>query len=155
MSDRKSIKHMQGAVSIEFALTFGLFFALLYAIVSYALVFMLVQGFTSAAEDGLRAGISVDCSGLSTTNCINSHIIPTVRQQAVTSLSWMPANVRSAVLGTNGNLVEVTCDSTNCEAVIRYSNYATTGLTPVITLPVIGAVPRLPQDLVGRGSLRL
>lgn len=146
---------MGGAVSIEFAMVFGLFLALLYAIVSYALVFALVQSFTNAAEDGLRAAVAVDCSGLTAADCVDSQIVPTVQQQVVASLSWLPAAIRDHVLGADGSQVEVSCDGETCEAVVRYADYLSNPITPVVHLPLIGDVPRLPQDLVGRGRLRL
>lgn len=145
----------RGAIAIEFALVFGLFVALLYAIVGYGMVFMLVQSFTWASEDSLRAAIAVDCKGLSTTNCVNTRIRPAVQAQAVASLNWLPANVQTTVLGTAGAKVEVTCDTTTCEAVIRYPSYDTNPMLPIIDLPLVGKVPRVPRDLVGRARLRI
>jgi Flp pilus assembly protein TadG len=145
----------RGAVAIEFALVLGLFIALLYAIISYAFVFMFIQCFTYASEDGLRAAIAVDCVGLTSTQCRDNRIAPAVRAQAVNSLSWLPAQVAAKVLGTNGANVDVNCDSSSCEAVISYDNYRDSPILPIITLPVIGDVPRLPQDLVGRARLHM
>lgn len=150
-----SRSRMQGAVAIEFALVFVLFIALLYAIVSYAVVFMLVQSFTYASEDGLRAAIAVDCAGLSTNDCFEDEIKPAVRAQVVESLSWLPAGLSANVLGTNGDRVAVTIQNDDtCEAVISY-DYAADPLIPVLNLPVIGAVPRLPATLIGRARLRI
>jgi hypothetical protein len=148
-------QRMHGAVSIEFALILGLFLAILYAIVSYALVFMLVQSFTSASEDGLRAAVAVDCAGLAAADCVDQRITPAVRTQALASLSWLPADIRDTVLGSDGSLVEVDCDGETCAATIRYADYLNDPMIPVIHLPLLGAVPRLPQDLIGSARLRI
>lgn len=149
-----SLKRMQGAVAIEFALVLGIFLALVYAVVTYALVFVLIQGFTYASEDGLRAAIAVDCSGLTPGECLEEQIRPAVRAQVMDSLGWLPADVRNRALGADGSLVTVDCVGDTCEAVISY-NYAADPLLPVLTLPAIGAVPRVPDNLIGRARLRL
>ncbi|MFT5574574.1 MAG: Flp pilus assembly protein TadG [Bermanella sp.] len=145
----------RGAAAIEFSLVFPVFLALIYSIATYSTVFMLIQGFTYASEDALRAAIAVDCDGLTTQECIDDRITPAVRAQAVSSLSWLPASVKTQVLGAAGELVLVDCTAGTCTVEIRYDNYANNPLIPAITLPAIGTIPRIPQDLVGRASLRV
>lgn len=145
----------RGAAAIEFSLVFPIFLALLYAIVSYSTVFMLIQGFTYASEDALRAALAVDCDGLTAQECVDDRITPAVRGQVVTSLSWLPESVKTQVLGNNGEEVVVNCVSGTCTVEVRYDNYATNPLVPSITLPAIGTIPRVPQHLVGRASLRV
>lgn len=145
----------RGAAAIEFSLVFPIFLALLYAIVSYSMVFMLIQGFTYASEDALRAALAVDCDGLTAQECVNDRITPAVREQVVTSLAWLPQSVKNQVLGNNGEEVVVNCASGTCTVEVRYDNYATNPLVPSITLPAIGTIPRVPQHLVGRASLRV
>lgn len=145
----------RGAAAIEFSLVFPVFLALIYSIVTYSTVFMLIQGFTYASEDALRAAIAVDCNGLTTQECIDDHITPAVRAQAVNSLVWLPESVKTQVLGAAGEKVVVNCTGGTCTVEIRYNNYATNPLIPAITLPAIGTIPRIPQDLVGRASLRV
>lgn len=145
----------RGASAIEFSLVFPIFLAMIYSIVTYSTVFMLIQGFTYASEDALRAAIAVDCDGLTSQQCIDDRITPAVRAQAVSSLSWLPASVKSQVLGTDGDQVVVDCSGGTCTVEVRYNNYAGNPLIPAITLPAIGTIPRIPQDLVGRASLRV
>lgn len=145
----------RGAAAIEFSLVFPVFLALIYAIVTYSVVFMLIQGFTYASEDALRAAIAVDCDGLTSQECIDDRITPAVRAQAVNSLTWLPASVKAQVLGAAGEEVVVNCSSGTCTVEIRYDNYASNPLIPAITLPAIGTIPRIPQNLVGRASLRI
>jgi len=148
---------MQGSVAIEFALVFGVFMALFYAAVSYGVVFMLIQSFTYAAEDGLRAALKVDCTGIDANACTSDRIAPAVQAQVATTLSWLPAAIKTQVLGNNGQNVQVNCGSADatCEAVVQYSNYAANPLVPVIQLPIIGSVPKLPVNLAGRARLRI
>ncbi|WP_372749942.1 TadE/TadG family type IV pilus assembly protein [Litorivivens sp.] len=149
-------KHTQrGASAIEFSLIFPVFMALIYAIVTYSMVFMLIQSFTYASEDALRAAIAVDCQGLTTQQCIDDRITPAVRTQVVSTLDWLPASVKSEVLGASGEKVVVNCVSDTCTVEVRYNNYDSNPLIPAITLPTIGTIPRIPQHLVGRASLRV
>lgn len=149
------LKRQRGAAAIEFAIVFVAFLALVYAIVAYGMVFMLTQSFTYAAEDGLRAAIAVDCTGLTVAECTDDRITPAIRAQAVTSLSWLPTAVRDEVLGTGGSNVVVNCVDDTCTAEVRYNNYRTNPVIPALVLPLIGEVPRIPDDLVGRASLRV
>ena len=145
----------RGASAIEFSLIFPVFLALIYSIVTYSTVFMLIQAFTYASEDALRSALAVDCDGLTNQQCIDDRITPAVREQAVNSLSWLPAAAKSQVLGTDGDAVVVSCSGDTCTVEIRYNNYASNPLIPAITLPAIGTVPRIPQNLIGRASLRV
>ena len=145
----------RGASAIEFSLVFPVFLALIYSIVTYSTVFMLIQGFTYASEDALRAAIAVDCDGLTSQQCIDDRITPAIRTQAVSSLSWLPESVKTQVLGAGGEQVVVNCTGGTCTVEVRYNDYASNPLIPAITLPAIGTIPRIPQDLVGRASLRV
>lgn len=151
----KSRSHQQGATAIEFALVLPVFLAVVYAMVSYALVFMLTQSFTYASEDALRAALAVDCTGLTAQQCVNDQITPAVRTQVATTLDWLPADVKSVVVGSNGDQVSVSCTADTCTVEVRYDNYTTNPMIPIITLPGIGNIPQVPDDLVGRASLRV
>ena len=151
----RTATRQRGASAIEFSLVFPVFLALLYAIVSYSTIFMLVQGFTYASEDALRAALAVDCDGLTAQECVDDRITPAVREQVVSSLSWLPESIKNQVLGSDGDEVVVSCVSGTCTVEVRYDNYASNPLIPSITLPAIGTIPRIPQHLVGRASLRV
>lgn len=49
------LTHQQGAYALEFALTFFLFFLLLYAVLTYGLIFVAQQTLNRAAETGARS----------------------------------------------------------------------------------------------------
>lgn len=145
----------RGASAIEFSIVLPVFMALLYGIVTYATVFLLIQSFTYASEDALRAAVAVDCEGLTSQQCIDDRITPAIRSQVVTSLDWLPPSVKSIVLGASGEEVVVSCSGDTCTVEVRYDNYDTNPLIPAVTLPAIGTIPRIPQHLIGRASLRV
>ncbi|MAY36803.1 MAG: pilus assembly protein TadE [Spongiibacteraceae bacterium] len=148
-------KRQRGASAIEFSLVLPVFLALMYAVVSYSTVFLLIQSFTYASEDALRAAVAVDCDGLTSQQCIDNQITPAVRAQVVSSLDWLPPSVKSIVLGSAGEEVVVNCVGDTCTVEVRYDNYSTNPLIPAVTLPAIGTIPRVPQHLIGRASLRV
>src|SRR5476651_1754969 len=53
-------KSQKGAVAIEFALVFVVFFAVFYGLVSYSLPFVLMQSFNEATAEALRRSVAVD-----------------------------------------------------------------------------------------------
>lgn len=150
----------RGAAAIEFALIFLPLFALFYAIVSYGLVMALMQGMTLAAEEGARAAVAIDPSAYdSTAQYIENGVAPRVRERVGASLSWLPESIRTHVLGAGNANVNVTHSMDAGEVMltvqVRYANYADAPLIPTLTLPGIGAVPRLANDLQAQAIIRL
>jgi Flp pilus assembly protein TadG len=137
-----------GASALEFALVLPVFLLFFYGLVQYGLVFVLSIGFTAAASDAARSAVSVDPEE----DDYESLVIERARAVAVARLSWLPEAAREAVLGTDGQNVELRFESdatlgTVVEVVVRYPDYADAPLAPVFTLPVFGEVPPLPQEL--------
>lgn len=56
-SPRTLRRGQRGAYAVEFALVFGLFFLLAYAVLTYGLIFAAQQSLNLAAEDGARAAL--------------------------------------------------------------------------------------------------
>jgi Flp pilus assembly protein TadG len=56
--DVRRVHAQRGATAIEFALLFPLFFAILYAIITFSLIFVAQQNLTLAAEEGARAALN-------------------------------------------------------------------------------------------------
>jgi Flp pilus assembly protein TadG len=143
-----------GAAAIEFALLFLLFFVLFYAMVSYALVFMLQNAIVHAAEEGARAAISVDPLAYSSSSSyINNGIVPTVRSTVGNSLDWLPAKAKSHALGVGNGNVQVSVSNGVLTVQVAYPNYRSDPLLPVLNFPGFG--PIIPQSLQGRAILRL
>lgn len=147
----------EGAAAIEFALLFLMFFVLFYAIVAYSLAMLLMQGLTQAAEEGVRSAISVDRLAFATEAAYDSHVENLVRTRVQTELSWLPDKAKLVVLSAENIVVLPTTVGTQklVTVTVRYPGYATDGLIPTLKLPLVGDVPRLPNDLVGRASVQL
>lgn len=147
-------RHRQrGAAAIEFGLIFILFFAIFYAIVSYSLAMLIMQGLSHAAEEGARAALAVDPLAYAGPAAYTDAVETAAETQAAQALAWLPDKAHQQIVENNkvtatvvGNLLTVT---------VTYPNYATNGLIPTLTLPGVGAVPRLPTDLVGQASLQI
>lgn len=148
----KTRAHSQrGAAAIEFALVFILFFSLFYAIVSYSLAMLLMQGLTQAAEEGVRAAIAVNPLAFANGNDYASAVDSTAKNRASEALTWLPAKAWQQI----ENNIQISSTSNLVSVTITYPNYAHNGLVPTLRLPLIGDVPRLPNDLVGHASLQI
>ncbi len=146
----------RGSTAIEYALLFLPFFALFYAIVSYGFVFMLVQSFCAAAEGGARAAVAVDPTAYSNSDdYINNGVTVEVRKQVARQLDWLPAQVKSHVLGSANQNVSVSYAANVLTVVVGYQNYTANPVVPLLSLPFIGAVPKVPARLVGTATARL
>ena len=144
-------KHQSGNAAIEFALIFVIAFVVFYATVTYSLTFLLKQGFTQAAQEGVRSAIKVDPTIFSSTSAYESTVETTAQSTATQALSWLPASAvpkvsYSASYAPGTGVLTVT---------VSYLNYKTAGLLPVLSFPGVGAVPNVPTDLVGTAKLML
>ncbi|BCO31783.1 hypothetical protein TspCOW1_18860 [Thiohalobacter sp. COW1] len=133
-------------------------FALFYAIVSYGLVFLLMESFSSAAEGGARAAVAVDPTAYTDTNdYLNNGVIPVVRDQVAAQLGWLPDSIKDVVLGADNQNVRVSLDSSNQVLTVEvgYEDYHSSPVIPMLTLPMIGALPKVPAELGSRATVRL
>ncbi|HJW24508.1 MAG TPA: TadE/TadG family type IV pilus assembly protein [Rhodocyclaceae bacterium] len=146
-------RRQRGAAAIEFALLFILFFVLFYAIVAYSLAMLLMQGLTQAAEEGVRAAIAVDPLYYANNSAYMDSVEATARNRAAAALSWLPAKARQQVV--DANHIRAAMNNSVVTVTVTYPNYATNGLVPTLTIPLVGPVPRMPTDLVGEASLRI
>lgn len=143
----------RGAVAIEFAAVFILFFAILYGMLAYCIPLLMLQSFNDAAAAGARVAVSVNSS--LTAAQYQAALQSTVTQAVTDRLSWMPSTwytgcTAGSYLATpvsEGNFTRIT-------VCVRYPG-GNAPLVPVLTLPGIGSVPRLPAVLQGQASLLL
>jgi Flp pilus assembly protein TadG len=141
---------------MEYALLFFPFFALFYGIVSYGFVFMLMGTFGSAAEGGARAAVAIDPTGYSSSgDYLNNGVIPRVRTQVAQQLAWLPDSVKTQVLGSDNQNVGVTLNNNVLTVVVGYQDYPSNPVIPMLNLPLVGAVPKVPARLVGTATARL
>lgn len=146
----------RGSTALEFALLFLPFFALFYAIVSYGLVFLLMESFSSAAEGGARAAVAVDPAAYTdTADFMDNGVIPTVRDQVAAQLDWMPDSIKNEVLGADNQNIAVSLDNRVLTVEVGYEDYHASPVIPMLTLPVVGALPKVPAKLGSRATARL
>lgn len=130
-----------------------LFFVLFYAIVAYSLAMLLMQGLTQAAEEGVRAAIAVNPLSYPDQSAYQAGVEATARNRAAAALSWLPAKARQQVV--DGNQVQAALNNSVVTVTVTYPAYSTNGLVPTLVIPLVGAVPRVPTNLVGQSSLQI
>lgn len=77
-----------GAVAIEFAVLFGVFFVVIYAIIAYSIPMLLMLTFKQVSADAARATLQVDPASSSYAQVLSREITRTVER------SWLPSNWR-------------------------------------------------------------
>ncbi|WP_416311120.1 TadE family protein [Pseudomonas sp. W03] len=149
-----SFQRQRGAVAIEFAGVFVLFFAVLYGLLGYCVPLLMLQAFNDAAASGARIAISVNPQAPG----YNTLLQTTVTTEVNRRLAWMPASWRNGCYG--GSYLEMpppteTIDTrvyTRINVCVSYP-YATSPIVPLLSLPGIGTIPRLPPVLSGKATV--
>lgn len=138
-------KKQAGVAAIEFALIFVILFATFYALVSYTFPLLLLQTFNHAAAQAARMTIQADM-GVSTGNYI-TRVREIANDELDDQLEWLP-NTISSKLSRNINYV-------NGRVVVEivYPNYNAQPVVPKITLPLIGDIPKLPNEIRATASI--
>ena len=141
-------RRQKGAAAIEFAAVFVVFFAVFYGVVSYALPLLMLQSFNQATSEAVRRCVALDPS-----SATYRTDVPALAKQVLTQqLTWMPGSLKfqlasdATVTLTNTNLLTVRID---------YAKAKLAAVLPVLDLPVVGEVPRLPATLGATASLQL
>lgn len=122
------LKHQRrderGAALLEFALVFGIFVFVLYALIAYGMMMSLKNSVTHAAAEGARAAIGVS-AGDTNGNGIDDRL-DAAKAQALASLAWMNSAQKSAttITPTWGS-----CPTTCVKVDISY-NYSQQPLIP-------------------------
>lgn len=154
--NKNTARFQRGAAAIEFALVFLIFFTLFYAMVSYALIFLLKTSFHHAANEGARSAISIDHQAFANdSDYLNQGLMPRVRETVGNTLQWLPNKAREQVLGAGNGNVEVTYANNILTVRVRYPNYIGNPLIPLLTIPGIGAIYSIAGDLQGSAVVRL
>lgn len=141
-------RQQKGAAAIEFVAVFLLFFAVFYGLVSYALPMLMLQSFHHASSEAVRRCVALDPASSS-----HAADVQTLARQVVArQLSWMPA----ALDFQPASDVRVTLSADKVLTVaIDYPKRKLTRVLPLLVLPMIGEVPRLPQRLHAEASVQL
>jgi len=129
----------RGAVAIEFALVFVLFFMVMYGIVAYGMVFAVQHSLTQAVSEGARAAVR-DVGGLPERMAL-------AKTTSATAIAW---------LGGRAPVPQVTsapCAATPfvCVKVLLVYDYLNNPLVPA--LPGLGIA--LPARLTAQATVQL
>lgn len=139
----------KGVAVIEFALVFTLVFAVFWALVSYTFPFILLQAMNRAVAESTRVAANLPTS-LSTDD-YKASVINVAERELSRQLKqgWLPVKFTngltflSARFETNDGLRVLVVEA-------KYPNYSANPIIPILSLPGIGQVPKLPQDLVAK-----
>lgn len=140
-------RRQKGAAAIEFVAVFMVFFAVFYGLVSYALPMLMLQSFNQASSEAVRRCVALDPASASYASDVQTLARQVIDQQ----LAWMPSSLgfqaaNDAQVSVAGKLLTVS---------IRYPSERLGRVMPVLKLPLIGDVPRLPEALQAEASLQL
>ncbi|WP_435034615.1 TadE/TadG family type IV pilus assembly protein [Pseudomonas neuropathica] len=139
-------RKQKGAVAIEFALVFVIFFAVFYGLVSYSLPLLLMQSFNESTAEAVRRSVALDPA----TANYPAAVTATARAELNRQLAWLPGALNfNAAADSNityvGGVLTVT---------INYPTSKLNQALPFLVLPGIGTVPRLPATLRASSSLQ-
>ena len=158
-------RNQHGAIAIEFAVLFSVFFAVLYAIIAYSIPLLLLLTFKQVAADAARATIAVDPAAENATykGNLESQVLTVIGRSWIANTKWYApcsSNTDDAAAGDGDgdgdNYSKLTKDRT-LTVCIRYvsDNYNDNPIVPTLTLPIVGQIPRLPELIEGRSTIRL
>lgn len=138
----------KGAVAIEFAMVFIIFFAVFYGLVSYSVPLLMVQSFNKATAEAVRRSVALEPATPGYDAALIARAKNTLREQ----LTWIPqafnfdANSASdATVTYAGGLLTVR---------VHYSTDKLRQVIPFLVLPGMGSVPALPANLSAQSSLQ-
>ncbi|MBA6115581.1 pilus assembly protein [Pseudomonas putida] len=138
----------KGAAAIEFVAVFMIFFAVFYGLVSYTLPMLMLQSFNQASSEAVRRCVALDPNSASYAADVQTVAREALRQQ----LAWMPA----ALNFLPASDAQVSLDANRLlKVTITYPRAKLTNVLPLLVIPVIGEVPRLPAQLRAEASLQL
>lgn len=140
-------RKQKGAAAIEFALVFGIFFAVFYGLISYSLPMLLMQSFNQAAAEAVRQAMAVDpvAAGPAYTTQVQDR----AKTTAIKQLGWIPPSFQFSP-----DFITATYNGTLLTVEIRYPTTNIYSVFPALMVPGIGPVPNLPANLIARSSLQ-
>ncbi|MCG5073937.1 TadE/TadG family type IV pilus assembly protein [Paraburkholderia tagetis] len=146
---RRGKRAQRGTAAIEFALAFPLFFAILYGIVMYSMIFLVQQSLTSAAAEGARAAL-VYQNGANPASALASRA-QAACTRALAVVNWLThaPQCTQAVNTAPAGCAENT--AMDCVQITLTYPWSTNPLVP--PLPLMGLLA--PSSLVGRATVQI
>lgn len=135
----RPVAAQRGAVAVEFALVFVIFFMVMYGIVAYGIVFAVEHSLTHAVNEGARAAVA-DVGGLAEREAL-------AQATAKAAIAWMGKQAPAP------QVTSVACASTGfvCVKVRLVYDYAANPIVP--PLPGLGIT--LPTTLSAQATVQL
>lgn len=140
-------RKQKGAAAIEFALVFGIFFAVFYGLISYSLPMLLMQSFNQAAAEAVRQAMAVDPVAAGT--AYGTQVTDRAKTTAILQLNWIPPSFQFT-----DDLITATYNGTTLTVTIKYPTSRLYSVFPALVVPGIGTVPNLPANLTAISSLQ-
>ena len=140
-------RKQKGAAAIEFALVFGIFFAVFYGLISYSLPLLMLQSFNQAAAEAVRQAMSVDSVTAGT--AYSNQVTQRAKDAAAAQLTWIPASFQF-----QSSYIVATYVGTTLTVTITYPSSNLYAVFPALVIPGIGTVPNLPTTLAARSSIQ-
>lgn len=137
---RSQAQRQKGATVIEFAFVFPILFSIVYAGVTYGYIYFLQQRINFAAEQAIRAAVSVSTNGPGSYSTNLQSRATTAINNSLTANGTLPLPLGVTIsfpAPPNANSFSVT---------VTYSLLAPP-VFPTITLPLVGPVPAFPNQL--------
>ena len=144
----------KGIAVIELSIVFVLVFGIFWALVSYTFPFVLLQAMNRAVAEASRVAANVSTSMSAEDYKAAVEVVAERELNRQLKQGWLPTKlttrltVLDARFETNNGLRLLIVEA-------KYPNYTTNPFIPILSLPGIGQVPRLPQDLVAKVSMAL
>ncbi len=144
-----NLHRQRGVAAIEFALAFPLFFAILYGIVMYSMIFLVQHSLTAAAAEGARAAL-VYQNAANTTAALTSRANAACTR-ALAVVNWLTQapqctqTVSTAPAGCSSNT------AMDCVQITLSYPWSSKPLVP--PLPLMGLIS--PTSLVGQATVQI
>jgi len=146
-------QRQKGAVAIEFVFIFPVFFIICYAIVVYGLAFLLVQNYTYASEEVLRAAMACEHCNDGTDDNVKIAAWET-EIQSIGNARLKKDETTGLLIYAPGELPVVTCQKApTLDGILCQVSISAAPVLDGITMPGFGKLPSLPNKLTGKASL--
>jgi Flp pilus assembly protein TadG len=138
-----------------------LFFGLIYVMVSYGLMFAFQHSLTEAAKESARSTVACDPTEIEKdAAAYDTCVTNQARATAAAALDWLPSDLRNRILGAGNDNVSVTFETDDVagrtvEVRLEFPDYAAAPVLPTVTLPLVGKIPPLPEQLTARAVVLL
>lgn len=150
LTGKRASHRQRGGAMVEFAFVFPILFLLIYGVIVYSYLFVLQSSMNFAAQEGAEAAIAVVTDRDINPN-YETQVIQEAQKAATAALSWLPEDTQKPRLKVQvpppaGDLVTVT---------VTFNVTQGTSLFPQLTLPFVGTVPPMPDQIVAQATGRI